>query len=232
MLKSRPKPWSLTWAGCASLLAIGSLLLPLRPVRAEAPAKKGKPIIFVIGGGADGLPIVPGADESPEEKALKLLKQARKILTEGKKGRPTGDGKKPNPEKVNAAKREVDALAKQLAKQRREMQLTEARLRQAKARLAQLEGKAGLRIGGPLQLKFLIRTDQGAPKFKIKGTDGKAIVVPERFLFRIQDGKIIGVSGKKEKPDQLKDLEARVDRLLREVQALRREVQRSTQPRK
>jgi hypothetical protein len=61
---------------------------------------------------------------------------------------------------------------------------------------------------------------------------GKDIVFPKKFLLRIQDGKIIAVPGKKQKPGQLPDLEARLDRLLREVEALRRDVERSMRPRK
>ncbi|HEV3263546.1 MAG TPA: hypothetical protein VG013_42315, partial [Gemmataceae bacterium] len=132
MIMSGPKRRSLSWAGCAGLLTFGWLLLPLAPARAEPPAKQASRKIILVGSNG-GFRIVLDADESPEEKALKLLKQARKILAEQKQAQATGTAKRPNPEQVREAHGRVDALARQLAQQRRALQLTEARLRQAQA---------------------------------------------------------------------------------------------------
>jgi hypothetical protein len=200
MILSTLKRPSLTWAGCAALLGFGLLLSPLGPVRAAA-ADKQETRKFIVVGGSGGLRIVLGAEESPEDKALRLLKQARKLLTEQKQARPPS-----NTEKIREARRRLDALARQVAQQRRALQQAEAQLRQAQARLAQLEGKGDKK--------------------------GQDIVFPKKFLLRIQDGKIIAVPRKKAKPGQLPDLEARLDRLLREVEALRRDVEGSMRQRR
>jgi hypothetical protein len=231
MIVRGPKRRSLTWAGCAGQLAFGGLLLPPGAGRAAPPAKQETRKVIVIGGNG-GVQIVLDADDSPEEKALKLLKQARKILAAQQQAQPGGNAKRPNPEKVRQAREQVNTLARQLAQQRRTLQRTEARFRQAQARLAQLEGKPAVRINIPLQMQFRIHTEQGAPKPKAPDTKGKAIVVPKQLLLRLQDGKIIGLPANKGKPDQFQDLQTRLDRLLREVEALRRDVKRATQPRK
>jgi beta-lactamase regulating signal transducer with metallopeptidase domain len=231
MIMSGPKRRSLTWAGCAGLLAFGLLLLPLSLGRAGPPAKQETRKIIVVGDNGS-FQIVLNADDSPEQKeqkALELLKQARKLLAE-KDQAPAA--KRPNPAEIKEARRQVDALARQAVNKRRELQQAEARLRQAQARLAQLEGKPAARIAIPWRMNLKVRPEQGAPKPKVIGPKGKAIVVPKQLLLRIQDGKIIAVPGKKEKPNQPSDLKARLDRLLREVEALRREVERTAPPRK
>jgi hypothetical protein len=209
-------------------VAFGLVLLPSGQVGAAPPAKQ-EARKFIIVGGNGGFQIVQGAEESPEEQALKLLKQARKLLTEKK---PTGSAKRPDPKKVREAHRQVDALNRQLAKQRRALQRTEARLRQAQARLAQLEGKPAFRFRIPLQMQLKVRPDQGGKKPQATDKKGKPIALPQHLILRIQDGKIIGLTGKKAKPDPLQDLDARLDKILREVEELRREVERSTRPRK
>src|SRR5207248_1169355 len=111
--------------------------------RAEPATKEGRKVTFVIGNGS--FQIVQGAQESPEDQALRLLKQAMKILAEKKQDRPTGTAKRPDPQKLREAHRLMNALAAQVAKQRRELQLAEAQLRRFQARLAQVEGKPAFR---------------------------------------------------------------------------------------
>jgi hypothetical protein len=119
-----------------------------------------------------------------------------------------------------------------VAQQRRELQQSEAQLRQFRGRLAQIEGKQASRPNVPFRMLFRVQPKQGAQKPKATDKKGKAVVFPNRLILRIQDGKIIGVTGKKEKRDPLQDIEARLDRLLKEVEALRRDVERTLRPRK
>jgi hypothetical protein len=231
MIMTGQKCRSLTWTGCASLLAIGLLLLPLVPVGAQQPEKKKENKVIVVGGNG-GFQIVLDAQETPEQKALKLLKQAMKILAEKKQARPIGTAKRPDPEKLREAHRLLDVLATQVAKQRRELQLAEAQLRQFRARLSQVEGKPACRINLPFQMQFKVRPFQDAQKPKAIDKKGKGIVIPNQLLLRIQDGKIIGVEGEKEKPDQFQDLKLQLKQLRGEVEALRREVERTIRPSK
>ena len=196
MIMTGQKRRSLTWVGGTVLLALAVLLLPFLPVHGQQPPAKNEAsgtIVFELDG---PLELLLGAERSPDQEAIELLKRALKILAE-KKARPSPAAKPTDPEEVKMARAQVEALNLQLANQRRELQRTEAQLHEAQARLARIQG--GPAIGMPLQ-------------FQLKLEPEKGLVIDRAMML---------VPANKAQPD---DLKSRLERLLREVEQLRRDI--------
>jgi hypothetical protein len=189
------------------LLACGILLLPLISVQAQDSEKKeGRGVIILQLDGKSGLILIK--DRSPDQEAIELLQRALKILTKKSQSQPAG-----KPAKAD----EIKKLRVQLETLRREKDLLEARIRKAQARLAELQGKPGNVI--PLQIQFKLQPDPNPKKGKV--------VFPQELQLQIDGGKITGLIRKKDTPPQLDELRSRLDRLLREAEELRRDIQRA-----
>jgi hypothetical protein len=218
----------LTGLACSGLLALG-ILLPVQ-VQAQDAGKKekqgiiiqfdGKPGLILLGKDKkekqgiiiqfDGKPglILVGKERSPNQEVIELLQRALKILSQ--KGQGPAGGTKAD---------EIQLLKAQIATLRKQMELMEAKLRATEARLRQLQGKGG--GGGPLQFKLELRN----PEPKKADSKGKGIFFQDLEL-RFQDGKLIGLAKKKEQPIQREELQNRLNRLLREIEELRRDIER------
>lgn len=224
MIMSGQTRRSLTWTGCVGLASFGLVLLPLIPVPAQQPEKKESRGTIIVGE-TGKLQILLGSDPAPDQEAAELLRRALKILAEKKQPQPDSAPKQGSAEEIKKAREQVEALAKQVANQRLELERAEARMREAQARLAALQGQTG-RKGVPLQFQLQL-PDPGQKK--APGTDPKAkggFLLPAQMELQIQDGKAI-VWGKKQEsrlsPEEMKN---RLDRLLREIEELRREIHR------
>jgi beta-lactamase regulating signal transducer with metallopeptidase domain len=229
MILNGPQRRSLTVAGCVALAGFAFLVLPLVPVLAQEPEKKAVPARSGIVLELDGdLEVLVGDDGSSDQEAVELLKRALKLLAERKRvaGKPV-----PEPAKLDEIKKahdQVQALAAEVEQRRAELQAMEAKLQHAKAHLAGLEGKPAIKVGHPIELQFKVQPD-GALKLGEHKT--KVIGVAPAPILRMLDGKNIfykvetaGTPVKKGQPEELK---SRLDRLLREVEELRREIEHS-----
>jgi hypothetical protein len=197
-----------------SLLVLGALAVT---ARAQDPGKKEtKGIIIQLGdkpgkketkgiiiqfGDKPGLILI--RDRSPDQEVMELLQKALTILA--KKGQPPAAGNKAD---------EIKMLRDQINTLRREMELLEAKLRAAQARLGQLQGK-----GAGLQFKL-----------QLQGPDPKKASPQDLGIIFQDDGKVsglkvIGLPAKKQAPVQREELQQRLNRLLREIEELRRDIQ-------
>lgn len=226
MIMTGHKRRSLTWAGCAALLAIGLLALPLLPVRAQQQDKKELRgvINLQLEGGAGNFDILLGPDGAPDKEAIELLKRALKLLAEKKQVKPL-PGKQANPAEVKQVRDMVETLTSQVAEQRRQLEATEAKLRQARARLAQLTGALGSQ---PFQIELKLAPDGAAKKAIIFGTPATKVEMPRNLILRLVDGKVVGAEARKASSPE--ELRARLERLLREVEDLRRAIQSNAAP--
>lgn len=264
MIMSGQKRKTLTWAGCAGLLAFGMLLLPLIPVRAQQPEKKEVwPSIVVdydgdgrgrlyrsrgdgvfidvtdqagigqVGNGIvvadlnlDGVRILLAGDDSPNKEAIELLKKALKILADKKQAPASPVAKPANPAELKNARDQVDALTEQVQILRLQLDKAQLNLKNARDRLAQLEGKPTAARFRDVQLELMLKPDSG-PKKAVLFNAAKALGLPAEIVLRLQDGKIVTMSPAKKAPTRPEELKSRIERLLREVEALRREMQRN-----
>ncbi|MBM4068605.1 MAG: M56 family metallopeptidase [Planctomycetes bacterium] len=231
MIMTGHKRRSLTWAGCAALLAIGLLALPLLPIRAQQADKKELRgvINLQVDGGAGSFEILLGGDGAPDKEAIELLKRALKLLAEKQQVKPLPNKQaKAQREEAENLVQAVGMLEAQAAEQRRKLAETQAKLARARERLAQLKGGPG---GGamPMHLELKLAPDGTAKKAIILGTPAKKIEIPRNLILKIVDGKITGIDARKAAPSP-DELRARLDRLLREVEELRRAIPANPTP--
>jgi beta-lactamase regulating signal transducer with metallopeptidase domain len=232
---------SLTWAGCAGLVAFGMLLLPLVPVRAQPPEKKeARGNIVVDGEGT--FEIVLGDDGNPDQEAMELLKRALKLLAEKKQAKTNPGAKPANPEEIKKLQEQVEILTSQANDQRRALEATDARLREARARLTEAQGGSAPGKSGPYRIELRLDSEGGPKKpaeggGKGKGSavpgqlefrlqEGKSLIAPGQMQLRLQDGKAILLQEQKGRP-QPDELKSRLERLLKEAEELRREIERT-----
>ncbi len=105
------------------------------------------------------------------------------------------------------------ALARQVDILRAQLKVAEVGLEQARDRLAQLQGKPAAAL--PIQIEMWLAGSKGKP------------VAARQMVLRVRDGKIVAVSPAKKDPPRPEELKSRIERLLREVEELRREIQRT-----
>jgi hypothetical protein len=254
MIMSGQKRRSLTWAGCVGLLAFGLLLLPLIPVRAQQIEKKetGR-FIFVDVNEKNFDILLAGQDQE----AIELLKRALKLLADKKQAAPA---KPASPEEIKKLREQVHDLTKQAAEQRRALEQTEGKLNQARARLAQGQdfhirfvpirksfdftvplsgvpsqkatpaksGTPGTAISLPGQV--VLELSDGKIIAAKTATPGKALSRQKEIMLQLQDGQILSFTTQKPAAVPPDELKARLDRLLREVEELRRAIQSNPAP--
>lgn len=218
MIMNGQKRGPLTWVGCAGLLTFAALLLPFISVRAQAPEKKdAKGAIFVDCDGDGFIDILLADDGAPDQEAIELLKRALKLLADKKQAKAGAAPKQAQVDEINQARRQVESLTREVDSLHDQIRLRESMLRQAQARLAALQGGAGAKQGVPLQIQLKVEPDKSLEKAKN----------PAQSL---KDGKAVGALWPRKAPAQPEDLKARLDRLVREVEELRKEMKQTPAP--
>jgi beta-lactamase regulating signal transducer with metallopeptidase domain len=206
MIMQGQTPRSLSWAGGCVVLGLGLLLVPSLQLRAQPTPKLVPP---------------PGGDKTSRQEQIDTLRKAIKVLEDLERAdKKKGDGDKEKAAATDKAEAEVKALARLVEAKRQELQRTEMLLMEAVARLSKLKGtpmpgypmmnpfgKGGMGMGGP---------SSGFPGMPTPGgkMGGFGIVRPG------QPGP--AKVAPKGKPPA--DLEQKLDRLLKELDELRREL--------
>jgi bla regulator protein BlaR1 len=217
---------SLTWAGSLGLLTFGLLLLPALPIKAQPP-----------GGDTFDRELQVQVKDSSIDQEIQALRRLLERL-EAKKRADAGRTKtRANPEEIERARAEIKELTRLLEVRRREAQEIEKKLDQARARLARLEGRPE-----PINIRFHVVSPQQirfTPETQWKVIAKPAVIEGDKKGVYKKEGKFVIVSPQKETvyrietvpaPARAEELKARLDRLLREVEALRRDMQRLRGP--
>jgi hypothetical protein len=192
--------------GCCCSLALGIYWPQSAPAQTAEKKAGGTGIIFQLDGKQPRFIVVQ--DRSPDQELIDLLQRALQILSKKGQGQAgKGDAA------LQRARADVEAL-------RAQKEQVEARLRQAQARLAELQGKPlkGKMGAGGLQIQLEFQPDGKSPK--------KGIEFLKGLELRLQDGRIIGLPAGKDKQPSTEDLQNRLNRLMREIEELRRDIQR------
>jgi bla regulator protein BlaR1 len=249
MIMSGQTPRTLNGSAFLGLAVFGLALLPLVPARAQdrerstaEPVQEQKVQLDAAGAGLErqlqeltaSLQIAQAQPKNTSvDEQIEALRRVLQLLEEQR--RKEKGGAAANPEEVKKARDEVAKLSQVAQEKRAALTRAEIELQKAQARLAKLEGRTTMRV------RVLNELRQGAPiELRVEGirTDGPArervrtvVVQPqtgdparERVRSIVVQPKLVDVVGVvRPAPD---DLRQRIDRLLREVEELRREVQR------
>ena len=209
MIMQGRTPRSLSWVGCCALLGVGLGMLPLLPVQAQPPARS-QPPRTSSGSGDD-------RDEQIEtlRKAIRVLEEQKKTdqrrPSDGEAGmwrfwtRAEGDSSKADPEEVKKAQAELEKAGRELTAKEREAQEARQRFHAAMSRLSKLQGG-----------RFSMAP---APR---PGQPGQPTMPPAQEAPRYFPPAAVS----RPREPGGRDLEQRLDRVLREVEDLRREIRR------
>ncbi len=204
---------SLSWRGCLAVLGVGAMLLPVAPVWAQRPAERAE-------------------EKSDRDKQIEALKKALEILEREKAG---GEKPKAQAEQLEKARTAVKAAEAQLVRARAQLELAEAQLEAARANLRKLQGGGDNPEGDKLRYRLVL------PSGEIKAPEGK-ILIRDTLPFEVKvfDKEVKDVIFRKEAAtpgqrtfikkvgteDRSEDLEKQLDRLMKELEELRRELKR------
>jgi beta-lactamase regulating signal transducer with metallopeptidase domain len=224
MIMSGQTSKTLNWAGCLGLACLALALLPLVPGRAQDTERR---------------PLDPTADQKTQldaarsalarqlqelrsavqtqqgqtpqtsiDEQIEALRRVLQALEEQKRKGQGGAAQPASPEMIKKARDEVAILADLARQKRDDLRKTEIALQKAQAVLAKLEGKSAVMR---LHLSNPVRAQVQVVPVEARTIRAVApVVLPPAG---------VGLS----RPD---DLRQRIDRLLREVEDLRREIQR------
>jgi beta-lactamase regulating signal transducer with metallopeptidase domain len=227
MIMQGNTPRSLSWPGISLVLALGVALLPLWPVQAQPTPR------VVVGLESDG--------KGDKDKQIEVLKEAIRILEAQKAGeklRTAGEPAKVDPAEIQKAREEVERSAKELQAKQRELQEVAARHAKAQARLAQLQGGKAPKAGWQLKVVRPQDASEGM-KHKLAIINAQELTKEKLAEVRKQQERAKEKLGevKKElgrainrpvvappKDGKAADIEQKLDRLLREVEELKREL--------
>jgi beta-lactamase regulating signal transducer with metallopeptidase domain len=229
MILGGPQRKSMSVAGCATVAGFAVLVLPLIPVVAEEPPKKTTQGIVV---NFEDIGVVVSDDNASDREAVELLKRALKLLAEKKQADAKSAAKTADPEMIKKARIQVEALAREVAQRQNELRAAEAKLHHAKVDLATLEGQTGGMLPR-FEYRLVPGTGEvGTPEGNVIFRLAPQPMVEQKPVLRIKEGNVIwslepGAPVKKATPEELK---ARVDRLLKEVEEIRREIERGHGP--
>jgi beta-lactamase regulating signal transducer with metallopeptidase domain len=204
IMQGRTAP-SLSWAGCLAVLGLGLLVLPLLPLWGQQPAQEQSPQ-------------APAAKD-PREQQIEALRAAIKIIEEQKRAEAAKQGvvgtKGIDLAALEKARAEAADLARHVEVKRRELQALEARYKEACDRVARLQGRTAEGERRELQL-FAV------PFRSPRGGDTMWVTRPAQGVLQL------GVAPPAAPPADSKtaELEQKLNRVLKEVEELRREVRR------
>jgi bla regulator protein blaR1 len=215
MIMGGQTPKSLTCAGGIALAGFGLALLPLVPVRAQDYERR-----------TIQVQVVPAEQKKGSvDQQIEALRRVLQLLEEQKRSQakpaPTPAA---NPEEVKKARSEVNELAAIVAAKRAELQKAEKRFQEAQAKLAKLAGNSAtwhLRLADPGRV---VRWQAGNLVVPVQPNPDKNPGV--RGVITVDGLKLdaLNFTPKPARPGT-QDLNQRLDRLLREVEQLRREIQ-------
>ncbi len=203
---------SLTWRGCLAVLGVGAMLLPVAPVWAQRAPERAE-------------------EKSDRDKQIEALKKALEILEREK----AGEKAKPQAEQLEKARAAVKSAEAQLARARGQLEQAEAQLDAARANLRKLQGTGGDPERDKIRFRLIDpRGEDKSPEagfFKHKGIPFETKVVDidvKDVIFRKETatpGERVFIK-KVPTDDKPEDLEKRLDRLMKELEELRREMKR------
>jgi beta-lactamase regulating signal transducer with metallopeptidase domain len=221
MIMSGRTPKTLGWTGCFAVACLGVTLLPLIPVRAQDNERRERRVIDVTAQDAqvEAARSALAAQLENLRSAVRAQNQAkpasideqiealRRVLQslEEQKRKEQGPGRtSANPEDVKKAQDEVAKLSQIVADKRRDLARAEAALQRARARLGEL----------------------GVRSVTVRGRDERVRQIPLKLdVVRPMNVRVDTIDlprGVTVAPSR--DLSQRLDRLLREVEELRREI--------
>ncbi|HXG12624.1 MAG TPA: M56 family metallopeptidase [Gemmataceae bacterium] len=221
MIMCGTTPRSLTWGGCLGLAVLGLVFLPVLPTWAQTKETQEK------------------VEQRPqtEQAAREAKEEFRKAVIEDKE----------RAEQVDKARAQVKEIAENIEKMRRQLQEAEAQLRKAQERLAALEGKRG-EPGKRVERRMVVITikEPDGRTRTIELPDGADVIrrietlVPRRAEVEVKPpvlprpplgegagpgfGRGFGGAFGGPPDARLRELERKIDELLKEVESLRREM--------
>lgn len=220
MIMQGATPRSLSWPGCLAVFGIGLFLLPLVPVQAQTGA--------------------PATQVGSDSRADEIQTLRRIIATLEKQGQSDVHAKKADPVEQRVAHEEVRLLTEAVAARRAELQAAEEKLRRATIRLADLEGRKPDEthvfrvIAAPLHLgdmKYHVMADGTMMLTEDSKEPGKrkigvrVITAPSGTPKDTQRQFREKITGRPE-GRKTEDLDERLDRMMRELEELRREIRK------
>ena len=199
---------SLSWAGCLVVGGLGLFLVSVVPVQAQAPDPFQKPAAV--------------AQKESVDQQIEILKKAIMILEQQKAAnKAKASPKQPDAAELKKAEEDVAAIAKEMEIKQGELKALAQKYAIALDRLAKLKG--GKVSNNQPYEKFYFQWKKEAPSHK-----ALLNVYPDTVKEKKAAETLLYDVIKKKAPPE--SLEQKLDRLMREVEELRREIKQQKSP--